>query len=363
MSNYSISFAPEVAESSIANIDPPLYLMNELSRVMVIRSIYWATKHGIAELLQEGPQTIATLAERTETHPRALYRLLRALDGIGIFQEINDENQNDYTQIRFIQTPTSLYLLPETPRTLYPLIMMWQSDFQWNAWGSVDYSLKTNKPALEERYGVNMYEYLAQHPEEQEIFNRAMTSIGTGVNQPIVDAYKQEFATAKKLVEVGAGRGSFLATVLKAHPHLQVVHFDRPVVVEEVAQTEEVARHPNVKLQGGNFFEAVPEGGDVYFLKQVILNWSDDESVQILTNCRKALAPGGRVLVAEQVLHPGPGKDTWGKFLDLQMLVTLRGGNRTEAEYHELFRRAGLKITRIIPTNSFYSIVEGEQAE
>ena len=65
------------------------------------------------------------------------------------------------------------------------------------------------------------------------------------------------------------------------------------------------------------------------------------------------------MLVAEHVLHPGIGNDTWGKFLDLQMLVTLRGGNRTEREYRELFARAGLKVTRILPTQSIYSIIEG----
>lgn len=362
MHNQSVSFAPDVPGAATVDVPPPVFLMNELSRIMVIRALYWATKYGVAEIVESGPKTVSEIAERTGAEPKTLYRLLRALAGIGIFQEQSDDAVTDPAQRRFAQTPTSEYLLPSTPGTLYPLILMWQSSFQWDAWGNVEYSLRTGKPALEARYGMHMFDFLAQNPVEQDIFNQAMTSISLAVNQPIADAYAHEFAHIHTLVEVGAGRGSFLATVLRAHPQLHVVLFDRPVVIEEVLRTEPIAQDSRVTLQPGDFFTAVPEGGDAYFLKQVILNWSDEESVQILTNCRKAMGPGGRVLVAEQVLYPGLGKDTWGKFLDLQMLVTLRGGNRTEQEYRALFDQAGLRLTRVIPTRSFYSIVEGVQA-
>lgn len=362
MFNHSVSFNTDVPGSATVDVPPPIFLMNELSRVMVIRAIYWATRHGIAELLRDGPQSLAELARKTEADPRTLYRLLRALESIGLFQEESTDTASNLETVRFAQTLTSTFLLPETPGTLYPLILMWQSPFQWDAWGNIEYSLKTGKPALEARYGVHMFDFLAQHPQEQDVFNQAMTSISQAVNRPIADAYTDGFSRIQTLVEVGAGRGSFLETVLRDHPHLRVVLFERAHVIEEVLRTEHIAQDPRATFVSGDFFSAVPEGGDAYFLKQVILNWSDDESVQILTNCRRAMQPGGRVLVAEQVLHLGIGNDTWGKFLDLQMLVTLRGGNRTEREYCELFARAGLKVTRILPTQSIYSIIEGIQA-
>jgi len=347
MLNQSVSFATDGTGSTTVDVPPPLFLINELSRVMVIRALYWATRYGIAEFLRDGPQTVAELARKTEADPRTLYRLLRALESIGLFQEQPTETTGDLETVRFAQTLTSTFLLPETPGTLYPLILMWQSPFQWDAWGNIEYSLKTGKPALEARYGVHLFDFLAQHPAEQELFNQAMTSISQAVNRPIADAYADDFSRIQTLVEVGGGRGSFLETVLRDHPHLQVVLFEQAHVIEEVRQTECIAQNPRATFVSGDFFSAVPDGGDAYFLKQVLLNWSDDESVQILTNCRRAMQAGGRVLVAEQVLHPGIGNDTWGKFLDLQMLVTLRGGNRTEREYRELFARAGLKVTRI----------------
>jgi hypothetical protein len=362
MINHGISFATDVPGATTVNVSPPVFLMNELSRIMVIRAIYWATKHGIAELLRDGPKTVGELAQKTEADPKSLYRLLRALDSIGIFQEQANDASIDPTDMLFAQTQTSTFLLPETPGSLYPLILMWQSSFQWDAWGNVDYSLKTGKPALEARYGIHLFDFLAQNPAEQEVFNQAMTAISTSVNRPIADAYAQDFAQIQTLVEVGAGRGSFLETVLQDHPHLRAILFERKEVIEEIHKYESIAHNPRVTLISGDFFSTVPEGGDAYFLKQVILNWSDDECIQILTNCRKALNPGGRVLVAEQVLHPGIGQDTWGKFLDLQMLVTLRGGNRTANHYRELYHQAGLKVTRIIPTQSIYSIVEGVRA-
>ncbi|MBV9230734.1 MAG: methyltransferase [Chloroflexi bacterium] len=362
LQNQSITFAPGLPGSATRDLPPPVFLMNELSRLMVIRSIFWATKYRIAEMVADGPKTVNELAEGVEADPKSLYRLLRALASIGIFQEEpNNEYTTDPTQARFSQSPTSAFLLPDTPGSMYPMVMMWQSSFQWESWADIEYSLKTGKPALEKRYGMNIFAFLAKNPIEQRFFDQAMTAMSEAINSSIADAYATEFAGIGTLVDVGGGYGSFLQTVLNAHEHMQGILFDQPAVMEEVSSSP-IARHPRIRLEHGDFFVSVARGGDAYFLKQIVMDWSDEECLTILRNCRDAMRPDGRVLVVEQVLHPGVGQDTFGKFLDLQMLVVLHGGNRTEHEYRELFSKAGLAIARIIPTSSVYSIVEGVRA-
>jgi hypothetical protein len=107
----------------------------------------------------------------------------------------------------------------------------------------------------------------------------------------------------------------------------------------------------------GDFFEAVPKGGDAYIIKRVLHDWDDEKCVKILTNCRGAMNEKGRLLVVESVIPPGNGPDR-GKLVDMQMLI-IGGRERTREEFVLLFRKAGLKLTRVVPTKSPLSIVEG----
>ncbi|PZS24530.1 MAG: hypothetical protein DLM61_21955 [Pseudonocardiales bacterium] len=159
--------------------------------------------------------------------------------------------------------------------------------------------------------------------------------------------------------DVGGGRGGLLAAILSANPHLQGVLFDVPTVVagaeEELAGTEVVGR---CKVVSGDFFDSVPDSADAYLLSAVIHDWDDDQAVQILRTCRAAMADAACVLLAEIVLPDGPAP-SMGKLADLEMLVMTAGGRqRTEAEHLELLARAGLRLTRIIPSASMVSLVE-----
>jgi hypothetical protein len=112
------------------------------------------------------------------------------------------------------------------------------------------------------------------------------------------------------------------------------------------------------KVVSGDFFDAVPAGGDAYLLSNVILNWDDDQAAQILGNCRAAMADSACVLLAEIVLPEGR-QPSMAKFADLEMLVMTAGGRqRTEAEYRTLLGQAGLRLTRIVPSSGMVSLVE-----
>jgi hypothetical protein len=159
-------------------------------------------------------------------------------------------------------------------------------------------------------------------------------------------------------VDVGGGRGDLIAQLLKGYPEMQGVLFDRASVVKGPNCVQEVGLQDRCEFVGGDFFTSVPGGADIYVMKRIIHNWSDDRAVVILRNCKQAMAEGGRILTIDAVVPPGnerhPAKDS-----DLLMMVMLGGRERTENEFRTLYDRAGLRLSKIIPTPSILSIVEG----
>jgi hypothetical protein len=107
----------------------------------------------------------------------------------------------------------------------------------------------------------------------------------------------------------------------------------------------------------GDFFAAVPSGGDAYILKHIIHDWYDDKASAILSNIRKVLPKDGRVILLESVISQGH-ESGMGKVMDLEMLVMAGGKERTEQEFRELFDRSGFTLTRIVPTRSPLSVLE-----
>ena len=115
-------------------------------------------------------------------------------------------------------------------------------------------------------------------------------------------------------------------------------------------------------MESGDFFSAVPRGGDVYLLKHILHDWDDDSARRILQACHRALGPRGKVLIVDPVVPPG-NQPHYGKLLDLEMLaLTPRGRERTTAEFARLLRRAGFRLSRVIATKSPLSIVEAVKA-
>ena len=93
-----------------------------------------------------------------------------------------------------------------------------------------------------------------------------------------------------------------LSAILALYPAVDGILFDLPGGIAS-AEAGLGGPPPRCKLVSGDFFEAVPEGADAYVLKKVLHDWSDEDAVRILTNCRRAMAAGGRVLVVETLIR------------------------------------------------------------
>ncbi len=168
-----------------------------------------------------------------------------------------------------------------------------------------------------------------------------------------------DFSAARTVADVGGGTGTLLAAVLQAHGHLKGVLFDRPEVAAEAAGVLAAAGVTSrCEVVAGDFFAGVPEGADIYLLANVLHDWDDARSVQILASCRQAMAAGGRVLIVERLIPADPADAVPVLLSDLNMLVLTGGMERTTAEYAALMSRAGLTPGRVLGVAEPYAIVE-----
>lgn len=316
----------------------------------ITQGISVAAELGIADLLAGGPRTVTELAEETNTHGESLYRLLRALAGVGVFAQD--------AQIRFSLTPLSQLLRSDAPLSQRAFATMMGSEF-CQAWGELLFSVRTGEPGFNKRYRAPFFQYMTNHPERHRIYDAAMAGIHGSETGPVLDAY--DFSAFRTIADIGGGNGTALADMLKRLPEVHGILFDLPSVADHARPVmAELGLSERCRVEGGDFFAAVPTGADAYVLRHIIHDWQDDDAITILRHCQEALNPGGKVLVVEMVIPPG-GEPSFGKWLDLMMLL-VDGRERTQAEYDQLFCAAGLKLNRVIPTASDVSIVEGERA-
>lgn len=316
---------------------------------MLSQAISTAAQLGIADLLKDGPRSAEEIASQAGLHPRSTYRLLRSLASAGIFSET--------PQGQFELTPLAEPLRSDVPDSVRPVTIFMGTDWHNNAWTHLPYSIRTGQPAFEHLYGKPFFDYLGEHEEPARVFNNGMTSLSASVGKAVVEDF--DFSGIGTLMDVGGGHGLLLASILQKYPSMRGILFDAPSVIEGARQSPVIRPvEERLTLVDGNFFEAVPRGADACIMKHIIHDWDDDHAVTILRHCRAAMGEQGRILVVEIVLPEG-NAPSFGKFLDLEMLLFMRSFERTEEQYRSLFEKAGFRLSRVVPTGSPYSVIEG----
>lgn len=335
--------------AQVASVSPTMAVLQVLSGFWGARAVYIAAKLGLADLVQDGPKTAAELAVLTGTHAPSLYRVLRALASIGWFEED--------AAGRFGPTAVTIALQTGRPGSLRHLAMTELGEEHYPAWGDLLQSVRTGELAFNHVFGMPNWEFWAAHPENAHIFNQAMSEM-TGVLEPaVLDAL--DLSGLDRIVDIGGGRGTLMASILRAYPNASGIVLDLPHVIEQGAQhIQGQGLSGRCELVAGDFFATVPEGGDAYILKWVIHDWDDARSVTILRNCHRAMSPNGRVFVIEAVIPPG-NEPFFHKFMDLNMLVMTGGRERTESEYRALFEAGGFHLNRIVSSPTEISVLEG----
>jgi hypothetical protein len=328
--------------------EPSQQLVQMIVGSWVSRAIYAAAKLEIADRLAAGPLAAEKLAVAAGVAGRPLYRLLRALAGVGVFAQETDG--------RFRLNPLAEFLRKNVPDSFWAFAVMIGEE-QHRCWDDLPEAVRTGEPVFERIYGGPIFAYLSQHPEQAKIFDTAMTSFSGRTMQAMLDAY--DLSGIAILADVGGGLGTNLAAALHRYPAMRGVLFDQPHVVERARPRLEAAGFADrCAVVCGDFFETAPRGADAYMLGHIIHDWDDIQAGLILDNVRRGMPARSKLLLVEHVLPVGDGS-SFGKLLDLHMMVVLGGLERTEADYRHLLANHGFRLTRVVPTAGEVSVVEG----
>lgn len=299
---------------------------------------------GVADRLADGPQHPAALAEALGVAVQPLHRTLRLLATVGVFVEDGDG--------RFGLTPAADVLRTDAPGSMRDAVRMLAHESFWVPAGKLSTTIRTGQTPFAELFGGSFFDYFAANPDVGPIFHRGMASFSDTENAPIARAY--DFGRFKRIVDVGGGHGGFLVEALRGTEARGVLVDAEHVLREARIAAEGLSER--CELVVGDFFQTVPEG-DCIVLKRILHDWADETAIEILRVCRRALRPGGRVLVVDSVVPPGNEPHS-GKILDVLMMVSLPGRERTEEEFRQMLAAAELRLERVIETPAVLSIVE-----
>ena len=343
-----------MAESHLSKTEtpPPHALLVQMATAhWVSHIVYVAAKLGLADHLVR-PKRADELAGPTNTDAPSLYRLMRTLAHLGLMTEDGAQH--------FSLTPLGDALKTGAPGAARAAILTLASPMMLRGWEHLLHSVQTGQSGVEQSLGMPLFDWLAKHPEEASLFSETMVSFHGAEPPAVAEAY--DFSRMTTIVDVGGATGNLLTAILARYPGCRGILYDLPHVVRDaptLIQARGVA--DRVTIEAGSFFHRVPGDGDAYLLSHIIHDWSEEQCLTILGHCRRAMKSASRLLIIEMVLPSGDIPHP-GKMLDMMMLVGPGGQERTEAEYRTLLDRAGLRLTRVVPTASAVSIVEAALA-
>jgi hypothetical protein len=327
-------------------VPPEAQLLEMILAQFVSRLTHLTATLKLPDYLADGPKTAEELAPLTATHAPSLYRVLRTLSSLGFFTE-------DAAQ-RFSLQPLGAALKSGTPS--YAAALMLGGELISRSLDHLLHSVQTGEPGFQKAYGMPIFDWLASHPAEASLFNDTM--VGVHGMEPAAVAAAYDFSGFQTIADVGGSTGNMLSTILGQHAGPRGILFDMPHVVRDApALIQQRGLTDRIRIEPGSFFESVPAGADAYILSHVIHDWNEKQCLAILDNCRRAMNAHGRLLLVEMVLPSGDTPHP-GKMLDMVMLITPGGQERTAAEYGALLDKAGFRLTRVAPTASPVSIVE-----
>jgi hypothetical protein len=330
------------------------WMRQQLNGFMRTQIIGAAASLSIADHLQSGPRTVEDIARITGLEREITFRFLRALAAIGL---VGSEDERTFYSLPPLET-----LLSAGPGSLRQLAMVFATPAQYLPWGYFLQGIKTGLPQATTALGSDIFDYYAHHPEEIAIFQKTMEVSTAGVTAEI----RQRLDTSKSLmaVDVGGATGSLLYSLMQINPDLYGMVYDRP---ENVSQAQAVAISLGLSERStavaGDFFESVPEG-DLYLLRFILHDWNDEDCLRILKNCRRAMRPGGRLVLVESFLGRVGQEvghdiaDTQGAIVDLHMFVVVGGRERSVSQYEDLLQQADLSMTATTPLPSGYLLME-----
>jgi len=344
--------------SSAERADAKVTLLDMVYGLCTPQVMHVLVELDIAGLLAERPATAEELARQCGAHHPSLRRVLRAAVMLNLL---------DQDGPKFSLTVNGELLRKDAPDSVAEFVKTFTSPDKWLVWGSLTHTVRTGEHAYQHLFGQDYFEWLASHPEKSDRFNNSMAQLSEGVARAILAA--DVLGAHHRLIDVGGGNGALLAGLLVGHPQVRGVVYDTNHGLTQAEATLTAAGVlERCEIIEGDFFRSVPSDGDAYLLKHILHDWDDDQAATILRHCRQVMSPDARLYIVESVVPDDQdGLRTKGApsvIRDLNMMLTLPGRERTEAEFSELLTRAGLVLESVLalpPPGAPYHLLVAHQ--
>jgi len=332
---------------------PPHVVMFQIMNGMWVSQIASAfAQLGVADFIAAGTRNAEHIAEECAANADALYRLCRAAATIGLCREVGPKE--------FALTPVGETLRAQVSGSMRDLVIAETAPGHWLPWGRLAESVRRGGPMTQETLGMSAWEYYEKNAEEGQCFARGMGNLSAIASHDVASVY--DVGDAKRIVDVGGSEGVLLRGFLGRAPAARGVLFDRPEIIDyargAIAGSGFADR---VELAGGDFFDEVPAGGDLYVLKTILHDWPDADCERILRNIHRAALPGSRLLLVE-MLVPDEPQPSPVSLLDINMLVMLGGRERTASEFRAMLSSCGYEVERVLPTPGMFAAIEALRA-
>lgn len=329
--------------------DPRAEMWEMITGYRISQLVRVAAALSLAEHCADGPVSAELVADLESADVTATARFLRACAAVGLVKSADGR--------LFTATPLLMSLHRDTPGSLRGFALSLPASGHWLPWGRLLNAVKSGEHQSPTALGCELWDYYEREPAEAAAFTdglRGMTAAAGAEAARVIDTTGVRLA-----VDVGGASGDLLHDLMRVNPQLTGVVFDlEQVTPAALAAAERQGFGDRLRVVAGDFFEAIPDGGDLYLLRYVLHDWDDEKCIQILRNCRAAMRPRGRILVLEMILTAIGGEPAAVPSQDLNMLVMLGGRERTVEQFDELFRAAGLRRIKVAETGSPMAVIE-----
>jgi hypothetical protein len=350
---YQHAMRLAIALSSLPNklTPPPFRLILLGNAFWQSRALYVATELGVADTIADSEMGSDEIAEKLDLHADYLYRLMRMLTSIGVFEECGERC--------FCNNELSHCLRCDYPQSVRDLVLLHNSPEMSRPWfEELGPALRSGEVPFARCHGEELFDYLDHYPKFDTLFTAAMESVealtGTG--------YLKDFDWSRfdRLIDVGGSNGSKALAILKNHPQMTALVFDRPQVIENAAvswrdKVDSDLLH-RVTFSGGDMLEAIPAARserDIYLFIAIFHGMADTQAEKILYNLRTACGQHCPTIAIIDCVAEAQHVDPTVASIDMQMLIATRGRERTEAEWRSLFERGGFALQEVVSLRTF----------
>ncbi|PWA44075.1 (R,S)-reticuline 7-O-methyltransferase [Artemisia annua] len=250
----------------------------------------------------------------------------------------------------------SKWLLCDADVTLAPMVMMRTNPVMVSPLHVLSQSIKEGGTTFKKTHGEELFDFCLLNSEFNMIFNKGMACTAKITMDAIISSYKSGFLVSEgSVVDVGGGTGVAISEIVKAFPHIKGINFDLPHVISTAPV------YDGVTHVSGDMFKAIPHA-ETIFMKWILHDWSDDDCIKILKNCRKAISKETGKLIIVEIVRDPKGEDFFDDMrltYDLVMFSHFSNGReRTELQWKKLLIEGGFSRYNIVKIPALQSIIE-----